>query len=37
MEFTYQKATIDDVSALVDNRILFALELSEGQNEENIH
>ncbi|MFZ4798030.1 MAG: GNAT family N-acetyltransferase [Bacteroidia bacterium] len=36
MKFTYHKATIDDISALVDNRILFALELSEGQNEETI-
>jgi predicted acetyltransferase len=34
MKITYHKATIDDVSALVDNRILFALELSEGQNED---
>lgn len=36
MEISYTKATIDDVSALVDNRILFALELSDGQSEENI-
>ncbi len=30
----YHKATINDISALVDNRILFALELSGEQNEE---
>lgn len=36
MEISYHKATIDDVSALVDNRILFALELSNEQNEEAI-
>lgn len=36
MNITYHKATIDDVSALVNNRILFALELSGKQNEEAI-
>ncbi|MFM9986351.1 MAG: GNAT family N-acetyltransferase [Flavobacteriales bacterium] len=33
MNITYHKATIDDVSTLVDNRILFALELSGTQDE----
>ncbi len=36
MNITYHKATIDDISALVDNRILFALELSGEQSEEAI-
>ena len=36
MNITYHKATINDISVLVDNRILFALELSEGQNEDTI-
>jgi predicted acetyltransferase len=31
---TYHKATQNDAPILVDNRILFALELSGGQNEE---
>ncbi|MBK9727036.1 MAG: GNAT family N-acetyltransferase [Saprospiraceae bacterium] len=31
---TYNKATIDDTSTLVDNRILFALELSGEQSQE---
>lgn len=30
---TYHKAGIDDVKSIVDNRILFALELSEKQEE----
>jgi predicted acetyltransferase len=33
---TYHKATIDDISTLVENRILFALELSGEQKEETI-
>lgn len=33
---TYHKATINDTSILVENRILFALELSGGQNQEAI-
>jgi hypothetical protein len=36
MNITYHKAIIEDVSALVNNRILFALELSGMQNEEAI-
>lgn len=36
MNITYHKATIDDISALVDNRILFAIELSGGQSVEDI-
>ena len=36
METTFHKATLNDIEALVDNRILFALELSDGQNEEAI-
>ncbi|MBK9734102.1 MAG: GNAT family N-acetyltransferase [Saprospiraceae bacterium] len=31
---SYQKATIDDTSVLVDNRILFAIELSGAQSPE---
>lgn len=34
MNITYHTATIDDVSALVNHRILFALELSGVQNED---
>lgn len=37
MNITYHKATIEDVTTLVDNRILFALELSGVQSEEDIH
>lgn len=33
---TYRKATQADIQILVDNRILFSLELSEEQNEEAI-
>lgn len=36
MIITYSKATQADIQGLVDNRILFALELSGGQNEEAI-
>jgi predicted acetyltransferase len=36
MNITYHKATVDDISILVAHRILFALELSGGQNEEEI-
>ncbi|MCF8254330.1 MAG: GNAT family N-acetyltransferase [Bacteroidia bacterium] len=36
MNITYHKATIDDVFILVENRILFALELAGPQNEEAI-
>jgi GNAT superfamily N-acetyltransferase len=36
MNITYHKATIDEVSILVEKRILFALELSGQQNEEAI-
>lgn len=34
MNISYHKAGIEDVNALVDNRILFALELSGVQNED---
>jgi predicted acetyltransferase len=33
-QITYHKATVDDTSTLVENRILFALEISGGQDEE---
>ncbi len=33
---TYHKATIDDISTLVENRVLFGLELSGEQKEETI-
>ncbi|HLA56326.1 MAG TPA: GNAT family N-acetyltransferase [Flavobacterium sp.] len=33
---TYHKATVNDTSILVENRILFAIELSGGQNQETI-
>src|SRR4051812_29032645 len=33
---TYHKATIDDTSTLVENRILFAIELSGGQNQQSL-
>lgn len=36
MNISYHKASKDDVSILVENRILFALELSVSQNEETI-
>lgn len=36
MNITFHKATIEDVTTLVDNRILFALEFSGDQSEENI-
>jgi predicted acetyltransferase len=36
MNITYHKAGIEDVESLVNNRILFALELSGVQNEESI-
>ncbi len=36
MNITFHKATLSDISTLVDNRILFALELSGGQNEDAI-
>ncbi len=36
MNITYHRASIADVSKLVDNRILFALELAGNQNEEAI-
>jgi predicted acetyltransferase len=36
MNITFHKATLIDISTLVDNRILFALELSGMQNEETI-
>src|SRR5882762_3454407 len=36
MNITFHKATVYDISILVDNRILFALELSGEQNEEAI-
>ncbi len=36
MIITYHKATNEDVITLVDNRISFALELSEGQSVEDI-
>ena len=35
-EITYHKATISDAATLADNRILFALELSGEQSEEEI-
>lgn len=34
---TYHKASITDVTTLVDNRILFSLELSGKQNDDDIH
>jgi hypothetical protein len=36
MNITFHKATLSYISTLVDNRILFALELSGAQNEEAI-
>lgn len=36
LNISYHKAKLDDVSTLVENRILFALELSGKQNEESI-
>ncbi len=36
MNISYHKAGIEDVESLVNNRILFALELSGVQNEESI-
>lgn len=36
MNITYHKATIEDVTTIVDKRILFALELSGGQSVEDI-
>jgi hypothetical protein len=36
MNITFHKATLNDISTLVENRILFALELSNAQNEQTI-
>lgn len=36
MNITLHKATLSDISTLVENRILFALEFSGGQNVEDI-
>lgn len=36
MKITYHKATLSDIETIVENRILFALELSDEQNEETI-
>jgi hypothetical protein len=37
MNITYHKATIEDVTTLVDNRILFALELHATKEDEKVY